>query len=364
MTEMDPLSRYVLITIVILLAVYFLLYFLLKKLGKDPSNILPHNIAARIKIPLIILLLAIGIQAWLINREIITDEYYVDLLQQVRSLLLIFSLTWFLIIAIRIAKNQVLRKFDVSEENNLRARKFVTQFNILERISVFVVVLFALGFALLTFEGVREIGVSILTSAGIAGIILGLSAQKVIGTILAGIQIAIAQPIRIDDVVIVEGEWGRIEEIKLTYVVVRIWDKRRLVLPTTYFIDTPFENWTRNSSDILGTVYLYTDFDLPIDELRKEFERLLDSTPLWDRKAQVIQVTDVTEKTMQLRALMSARDASTAWELRVYIRENLLKFIQKNYPASLPRTRVDFKENLPEEERINAPQNSFPGTDS
>lgn len=219
---MDPLSRYVLITIVILLAVYFLLHFLLKKLGKDPSNILPHNIAARIKIPLIILLLTIGIQAWLINREIITDEYYVDLLQQVRSLLLIFSLTWFMVIAIRIAKNQVLRKFDVSEENNLRARKFVTQFNILERISVFVVVLFALGFALLTFEGVREIGVSILTSAGIAGIILGLSAQKVIGTILAGIQIAIAQPIRIDDVVIVEGEWGRIEEIKLTYVVVRI----------------------------------------------------------------------------------------------------------------------------------------------
>ena len=346
---MDPLSRYVLVTVVILLVVYFLLFFLLKKLGKDPGNFLPHNIAARIKVPLVILLLAVGIQAGLINRQVITQEYYVNIFQQVRSLLLILSLTWFLIIAIHIAKNQFLRKFDVSEQNNLRARKFVTQFNILERIAVFVVILFALGFALLTFDGVREIGVSILTSAGIAGIILGLSAQKVIGTILAGIQIAIAQPIRIDDVVIVEGEWGRIEEIKLTYVVVKIWDKRRLVLPTTYFIDTPFENWTRSSSDILGTVYLYTDFDLPLDELRKEFERLLESSALWDGKAQVIQVTDVTERTMQLRALMSARDASTAWELRVFIRENLLTFIQKNYPESLPRTRIQFKNNHPEE---------------
>lgn len=353
---MDPLSQFVLITVITLLVVYLILYFLLKKLGKDPGNVLPHNIAGRIKIPLIILLAAIGIQAGLLNRQIITQDYYVDIFQQIRSILIILSFTWFILIGVRIAKNQVLRSFDVSEKNNLRARKYVTQVNILERISVFVVVLFAVGLALLTFEGVREVGVSILTSAGIAGIILGLSAQKVIGTILAGIQIAIAQPIRIDDVVIVEGEWGRIEEIKLTYVVVKIWDKRRLVLPTTYFIDTPFQNWTRNSADILGTVYLYTDFNIPLDKLRKEFTRLLESTPLWDRQAQVIQVTDVTEKTMEIRALMSARDASTAWDLRVFIRENLLEFIRKNYPESLPRTRIDLKENHPAEE----PPGPFP----
>ncbi|WZL88123.1 mechanosensitive ion channel domain-containing protein [Salinimicrobium sp. 3283s] len=347
---MGDTTRNILIFLVALLVLYFLVHFLLKKLGKDPANILPHNIASRLKVPMIVLFLAVAIQAGLINREIITDENQIDLFQQIRSILLIFSFTWFIVVAIRIAKNQFLKQFDVNTANNLRARKFYTQFNIIERIAIFVVVLFALGIALLTFDGVEEIGVSILTSAGIAGIVLGLSAQKVFGTIFAGIQIAIAQPIRIDDVVIVEGEWGRIEEIKLTYVVVQIWDKRRLVLPTTYFIEKPFQNWTRNSSDILGTVYIYTDFDLPIDKLREEQTRLLNATDLWDRKVDVIQVTDLTEKTMELRALMSAKDAPTAWDLRVYARENLLKFIQENFPDSLPRTRLEVKEERPRQE--------------
>lgn len=344
---MEETTRNIIIFLFALTVVYFLVHLLLKKLGKDPANILPHNIASRLKFPLIILFLAVAIQAGLINRKIITDESQIDFFQQVRSLLLIFSFTWFIIVAIRIAKTQFLRQFDVNTVNNLRARKFYTQFNIIERISIFVVILFGLGIALLTFDGVEEIGVSILTSAGIAGIVLGLSAQKVLGTIFAGIQIAIAQPIRIDDVVIVEGEWGRIEEIKLTYVVVKIWDKRRLVLPTTYFIEKPFQNWTRNSSDILGTVYIYTDFDLPIDKLREELTRLLNATDLWDRRANVIQVTNMTEKTMELRALMSAKDASTAWDLRVYARENLIKYIKENYPGSLPRTRLEIKEGLP-----------------
>ncbi|WP_324721174.1 mechanosensitive ion channel family protein [Salinimicrobium sp. HB62] len=344
---MEDSTRSILIFLAGLFVLYFLLHFLLKKLGKDPRNILPHNIASRLKIPMITLFFAVAIQAGLINREIITNESQIDFFQHVRSILLIFSFTWFIIVAIRIAKNQFLKRFDVSEADNLRARKVYTQFNIIERIAIFVVVLFGLGIALLTFDGVEEVGVSLLTSAGIAGIILGLSAQKVFGTIFAGIQIAIAQPIRLDDVVIVEGEWGRIEEIKLTYVVVQIWDKRRLVLPTTYFIEKPFQNWTRNSSDILGTVYIYTDFDLPIDKLREELTRLLNATELWDRKVNVIQVTDLSEKTMELRALMSAKDAPTAWDLRVYARENLLKYIQKNFPDSLPRTRLEIKEEPP-----------------
>lgn len=343
---MSSLNRYVLITIALLLVTYFVVFLLLKKLGKDPSNILPRNIASRLKIPVITLLLAVGIQSWLINGEIITDEGYIGFFQQLRSLMLIFSFTWFIIVAIHITKNQLLRKFDVTTKDNLRARKFYTQFNIIERIAIFIVVLLAVGIALLTFEGVQEIGVSILTSAGIAGIILGLSAQKVFGTIFAGIQIAIAQPIRIDDVVIVEGEWGRVEEIKLTYVVVNIWDKRRLVLPTTYFIEKPFQNWTRSSSDILGTIFIYTDYNLPVDALREELTRLLDTTDLWDGKVNVIQVTDLNEKTMELRALVSARDSPTAWDLRVFIREKLVEFIKENYPDSLPRSRVVLKEGL------------------
>ncbi|MEG9328715.1 mechanosensitive ion channel domain-containing protein [Salinimicrobium catena] len=342
---MNTLQQYVLITVGILLAAYFVVFLLLKKLGKDPQNILPQNIASKLKIPIIALLLAVGIQAGLIKEEIITDEAYVDFFQQLRSLLLIFSVTWFIIVAIHITKKQLLRRFDVTTKDNLRARKFYTQFNIIERIAIFIVILVAVGISLLTFDGVQEIGVSILTSAGIAGIILGLSAQKVFGTIFAGIQIAIAQPIRIDDVVIVEGEWGRVEEIKLTYVVINIWDKRRLVLPTTYFIEKPFQNWTRSSSDILGTVFIHTDYDLPVDALREELTRLLKSTDLWDGKVNVIQVTDLSEKTMELRALVSAKDSPTAWDLRVYIREKLVDFIKENYPNSLPRSRVILKEN-------------------
>lgn len=342
---MDTLTRYVLMTVSILLVVYFLLYFMLKQIGKNPHNFLPRNIASRLKIPIIALLMAIGIQAGLINRQIITEQYYIDLFQQVRSILLIFSITWFIVVAIHITKNQLLRRFDVTTKDNLRARKYYTQFNIIERIAIFIVVLISLGIALLTFEGIQEVGISILTSAGIAGIILGLSAQKVFGTIFAGIQIAIAQPIRIDDVVIVEGEWGRVEEIKLTYVVVNIWDKRRLVLPTTYFIEKPFQNWTRTSSEILGTVFMYVDYSFPVDALRQELTRLLNSTDLWDKKVNVVQVTELSEKTMEIRALVSARDSPTAWDLRVFIREKLVEFIKENYPESLPTSRVSLKEN-------------------
>ncbi len=342
---MDTLTKYVIISVVSLFIVYALIHFILRKLGKDPKNILPHNIAARIKFPMITLLLAVALQVGLLRDNVFTDEQYHDFFQHTRTLLLIFSFTWFIIVGIRIFKKQILHRFDVNTSDNLRARKYYTQFNILERIAVFVVVIFSIGIALLTFDGIKEIGVSVLTSAGIAGIILGLSAQKAIGTLLAGIQIAITQPIRIDDVVIVEGEWGRIEEITLTYVVVNIWDKRRLVVPTTYFIDTPFQSWTRNSSDILGTVFLYTDYNIPLDALREEFTRLLHSTELWDGKVNVIQVTDATEKTMELRALMSAADSPTAWDLRVFIREKLIEFIRENYPESLPVSRVSIDKN-------------------
>lgn len=346
---MDTFTQYVIVSLAGLFIVYSIIHFVLRKIGKDPTNILPHNIAQRIKFPMIILLLAVALQIGLLRKNIFTNEAYIEFFQQLRTLLLIFSFSWFIVVGIRIFKKQILHRFDVTTADNLRARKYYTQFNILERIAVFIVVLLSIGIALLTFDGIKEIGVSILTSAGIAGIILGLSAQKAIGTLLAGIQIAITQPIRIDDVVIVEGEWGRIEEITLTYVVVNIWDKRRLVVPTTYFIDTPFQSWTRNSSEILGTVFLYTDYNIPLAALREEFTRLLQSTDLWDGKVNVIQVTDATEKTMELRALMSAADSPTAWDLRVFIRERLIEFIKDNYPESLPLSRVSINNNLPPE---------------
>jgi small-conductance mechanosensitive channel len=239
----------------------------------------------------------------------------------------------------------MLRRYDVSTQDNLKARKVYTQFMILENIIIFIIILLAVGIALMSFDSIRSIGLSLLTSAGIAGIIIGLAAQKAIGTLLAGIQIAITQPIRLDDVVIVDGEWGRIEEITLTYVVVKIWDQRRLVVPSTFFIENTFQNWTRNSSEIMGTVFIYTDYQVSFEALREELSKLLKESQHWDGKVNVLQVTDTTEKTVQIRALMSARDSGTAWELRVYVREKLLEFLQKNYPESLPRTRISIEKD-------------------
>jgi small-conductance mechanosensitive channel len=193
---------------------------------------------------------------------------------------------------------------------------------------------------------VRQFGTAIIASAGVAGIIVGFAAQKSIATLLAGFQIALTQPIRIDDVVIVENEWGRIEEITLTYVVVSIWDLRRLVLPITYFIEKPFQNWTRTSADILGTVFIHVDYSAPLDELRAELTRILEASPLWDRKVAVLQVTDAKERTLEVRALASARDASAAWDLRCEVREKLIAYLQKNHPGSLPRLRARMEDTL------------------
>ncbi|WP_228851217.1 mechanosensitive ion channel family protein [Aegicerativicinus sediminis] len=268
------------------------------------------------------------------------------------SILIIISIAWILISTLKFFKKEYLEKYDLHSQDNLNARKLYTQFNILERIIIFIIVILAIGVALMLFEQVRKFGLSLFASAGIAGIILGFAAQKAIATILAGLQIAISQPIRLDDVLVVEGEWGWVEEITLTFVVVRLWDKRRLVLPTTYFIERPFQNWTRTTAEILGTVFIYTDYNIPFDELRKELTRLLESTPLWDGQTNVLQVTDSKENYVEIRALMSARNSPEAWDLRVFIRENLITFIQKNYPESFAKSRVIIEDSTKFEKAI------------
>jgi small-conductance mechanosensitive channel len=257
------------------------------------------------------------------------------------KVLIIALVTWVIIRAINLARDTILRQYDIGVEDNLKARRVYTQFRILEKILIFIVILIAIAVALMTFESIKRIGISLFASAGVAGIIIGFAAQKLIASVLAGFQIAITQPIRIDDVVIVENEWGWIEEINLTYVVVRIWDKRRLIVPTTYFIEKPFQNWTRVSADILGTVFIYTDYSVPIDLLRKAFLEMLKETELWDGKVGVLQVTNATDRVMEIRALMSAENSPTAWDLRVLIREKLIVYLQEQHPDSLPRTRVE-----------------------
>jgi small-conductance mechanosensitive channel len=211
--------------------------------------------------------------------------------------------------------------------------------------SIVIIGLIAIAAILLNFDSVRNIGAGLLTSAGVAGIIIGFAAQKTIANLLAGFQIAFTQPIRYDDVVIVEGEWGKIEEITLTYVVVRIWDLRRLIVPINYFIEKPFQNWTRSSAEILGTVFIYVDYNIPVDKIRNKLTQILESHELWDKKVNALQVTNTDNKVMELRALMSAKDASDAFDLRCMVREQLVHFVQENYPDSLPKIRAELEKN-------------------
>jgi small-conductance mechanosensitive channel len=332
--------------LLLLVLIYIAAILLLRRLGKDPKYLIPPDTVKQISWPLILILFSFLLRMGSLRELMDLDEYSYAF-KKSSTLLFIFSFTWLLIRVIKLIKHLVVTNYDVSSSNNLKARKVYTQFTILERIFIFIVTIMALGIALMSFEEIKEIGISIFASAGVAGIIIGFSAQKMIGAILAGIQIAIAQPIKIDDVVVVEGEWGRIEQITLTYVVVAIWDKRRLILPTTYFIEKPFQNWTKTTADILGTVFLYTDYRLPIEPLRKELGRILDQTDLWDGNTQNIQVTNATGSHVEIRALMSARDSPTAWDLRVHVREKLIAFLQQNFPESLPRTRIYVNEESP-----------------
>lgn len=263
--------------------------------------------------------------------------------KRTHAILFIAAVSWLIVGAIRFLEAVINVRYDIRTRDNLKARAIHTQYRIFANIAIFLVVLVGVALILMSFDQIRQLGVSLLASAGIAGIILSFAAQKSIATVLAGIQIAITQPIRVADVVIVEGEWGWVEEITLTYVVVRIWDLRRLVVPITYFIEKPFQNWTKVSADLLGTVFLYMDYTIPVEEIRKELRRLLDASPLWDGKVCVVQVTNLTEKTVEIRALMSAADSSTLWDLRCYVREKLLEFVKKNYPEGLPRLRAELE---------------------
>lgn len=254
--------------------------------------------------------------------------------------LAIVLFTWIIIELSNVLRYIFLEKYTFDKEDNLRERRLVTQVAFIRKIFIIGVVVIAFASILMNFESARRIGTGLLTSAGIMGIIIGFAAQKSIANLLAGFQIAFTQPIRIDDVVVVEGEWGKIEEINLTYVVVQIWDQRRLVLPINYFIEKPFQNWTRTTAAIWGTVFIYVDPTVNVGELKSKLKEILDATPLWDKKVQVLQVTDWTEKTIELRCLMSARDSPTAFDLRCLVREKLLEFLQKNHPETLPKTRV------------------------
>lgn len=250
---------------------------------------------------------------------------------------------WFLIRTVAFAHSIAASKYKIDIRDNLHNRKVLTNVQIAKRLADIVIIIVAISMILLSFERFQELGAGLLASAGIAGIVLGIAAQKTLGNLLAGFQIAWTQPIRVDDVVIVEGEWGRIEEITLTYAVVCIWDQRRLVVPINHFIEKPIENWTRTSSDLLGTVFLYCDYEVDFDAIREELTRICEESDFWDERLARIHVTNVSEQTVEVRCLVSAADSSSTFELRCEVREKLVRFLKERYPDSLPVIRARMK---------------------
>jgi small-conductance mechanosensitive channel len=256
------------------------------------------------------------------------------------SMMLVAAFAYVLYRLVDAACELLLERYPIDVPDNGQARAVRTQVTVLRKVAVSAIVLFAFAGMLMVFDEVRQIGATILASAGVAGIVIGFAAQRSLGTLLAGFQIALTQPIRIGDSVIVEGEFGTIEEITLTYVVVSIWDQRRLIVPITFFLEKSFQNWTRTSVALLGTVELYVDYDFPIQRLREKLDAVLENSKFWDRRVKAFQVTDAREQCVQVRALVSAANAGAAFDLRCEVREALLRFLQQEHPESLPRVRV------------------------
>lgn len=263
----------------------------------------------------------------------------IGVIRHLNGLLLIASLTTFLMGVLGGIADGLLARNPTSIEDNLHARRIETQARVLSRSAQMLVMIGGIAMALMTFPGARQLGASLLASAGVLGIIGGLAARPVFSNLISGLQIALAQPIRIDDVLIVNGEWGRVEEITGTYVVLRIWDERRLIIPLQWFIENPFENWTRTGANLLGTVFIYVDYTMPVDAIRVEAKRLVEAAPEWDQRVFAVQVTDTTDRSMQVRILVSASNSGKAFDLRCKVREGILAFVAREYPQCLPQVR-------------------------
>lgn len=264
------------------------------------------------------------------------------------------ALAWFIGAVLLRIEEFALQRFRVDVADNLEARRVHTQISILRRVTIVAISVIAVGAALVTFPEARAAGASLLASAGLAGVVAALAAQSTLGNLFAGLNLAFGDALRLDDVVVVEGEWGRVEEITLTYVVVRIWDQRRLILPSSYFTTTPFQNWTRTSADIIGTIELDVDWSVPVDELREVARRVVEGSDLWDRRAFGLQITEATGGLVRARVLVSAADSSALWDLRCLVRERLVTWLQQEHPTALPRTRTEVQgtlSRLPESRR-------------
>lgn len=299
----------------------------------------------RIRWPTRFILLAFAVTAVLPGLPV--SAGLVLLLQRMAALALIAMAGWMAISLVNLAGDLVNRRYDIAAADNFTARRVRTQLSILLRTVNFVLIVITVSIMLMTIPGVREFGVSLFASAGLAGIAVGLAAKPTLSNLIAGLQIALAQPIRLDDVVIVEGEWGRIEKINATYVQVRIWDERRLVVPLTHFIEKPFQNWTRRHAALIGTIFWRLDYTAPIEAMRGKLDQFVRESKHWDGKTAVIQVTDADGQTIEVRALVSAAESGSAFDLRCEVREKMIAFLREHHPYALPRLREEHYQHAP-----------------
>jgi small-conductance mechanosensitive channel len=326
-----------LIAILILAIISRALTRLMERLT-SPGTFL-HELVLRIENPIHLLFPLMALQVVLGGAP--DNLMLMSSLRHLVSVLTIATFTWLGLKAVGAVEHFILISNPADISDNLQARRIQTQTKVLTRTLSVLVVLLGVAGILMTFPSVRQFGTSLLASAGLAGLVVGFAARPVLGNLIAGLQIAITQPIRLDDVVIIENEWGRIEEITGTYVVVRIWDSRRLVVPLQWIIENPFQNWTRTTSELLGSVFLWVDYSVPVAAIRQESKRLCEEVPdLWQGNVCVVQVTDCNEQAMQIRVLADSENSSNGWDLRCYLRESLLNFINREYPGALPKIRA------------------------
>jgi small-conductance mechanosensitive channel len=320
------------------LVLHAIVFIALKRIAARSHSLLDDSVAIHCSTPLRLIFPLLALDIVMPSLKIPTAVD--DPVRHVIALSLIAAVAWLCIRVTLVAEDLLVARFRIDVPDNLKSRRVRTQFEVFRRVVSFAVFVIALT----TFEWAKAIGTSMLASAGIVGLAASLVARPTIENLVAGLQIALTEPVRLEDVVIANGEWGRIEEITTTYVVLRTWDLRRVILPLSYFIQPPFENWTRKTADLLAYVYLYLDYMMPIEPLRLELTRILTSSAGWDNKVNVLQVSDASEHAIQVRALMSAADSGVAWDLRCEVRERLLEFVQKNYPQCLPRNRNELPE--------------------
>ncbi|MDD2456151.1 MAG: mechanosensitive ion channel [Kiritimatiellae bacterium] len=334
---------------IIVLGVLFFAHRILFRLLRKRVDAMPGLLDAAMvdKLSAPSLMIFLWVAAATFGHVQLAGHSFAVIFAKINTLLLIGISAWFAFQLIRAVAYYFKKTININVSDNLRARRSITQLMVFQALADSLVVIVALVLCLLTFDTAKAIGISILTSAGIIGIVVGFAAQKSIGLVLAGLQIALTQPIRIDDVVVVEGEWGRIEEIKLTYVVVKIWDERRLILPVTYFLETPFQNWTRTNADILGTVSLFLNHDAPINKMREELQRLVKDNPNWDKRAANIQITDAGERHILARILVSSADSSKNWSLRVAVREQMIAYLNRYAPGAFVRAHIAIDNSSP-----------------